>query len=159
MVEQEAPVGASRRLVGIVIHSEKDPAAGGKSQRFQEEGELIGAGGTLDELGDFGTDEDDGLPQGSETLQAEVLKGESDDLVIEPVRSFQQGHVRAPQQAVPVAQHHRIHPPSSQSEQQNKTGEHFRDSCWLLTFLKEIKNTNIKGPTYKIQRHLWWETY
>lgn len=113
-------MGASRRLVGIVIHGEKDPAAGGKSQRFQEEGQLVGAGGTLDELGDFWADEDDGLPEGSETLQAKVLKGKSNDLVIEPVRSFQQGHVGAPQQAVPVAQHHRIHPPCSQSEKRKQ---------------------------------------
>lgn len=79
--------------------------------------------GILDELGNLWADEDDGLSQDSETLSAEVLKGKTDDLVIEPIWPLQQGHIRAPQQAVPVTEHDRIHP-----ERLDRSADRLEDS-------------------------------
>jgi len=89
MVDQQAPVGTPGALVGVVVDGEEDPSARREIQGLQEQGQLVGAGGTLDELGDLWADEGDGLPQDAEALCSKVLKGKADDLVVEPVRSFQ----------------------------------------------------------------------
>lgn len=93
LVEKQAPVGAAGRLVGVVVDSQEDPAPRWQSQRLQEQGKLLLAGGALDKLSDLGAYETDLVAQAPEKLGSEILKGETDDLVVEPVRANQQGHV------------------------------------------------------------------
>lgn len=91
--QQQAPMRAAGRLVGVVVDGQEDQAAGGQTQGLQEECQLLLARGALDELRDFGTNEAGRPVQALEALGGEVLKGEANHLVVQPVRPLQQGHV------------------------------------------------------------------
>jgi len=89
MVDQQAPVGAPGALVGVVVDGQEDQPAGHQVQGLQEYGQLLWTGSTLYELCDLWANKRNGFVQAFEALRGKVLKGKTDDLVIEPVRTFQ----------------------------------------------------------------------
>ena len=76
MVDEQAPVGASSGLVGVVVDSQEHQTAGRQIQGLQENGQLLRTGSTLYKLCDLWAN------------KCNVLKGKTNDLVIEPMRTF-----------------------------------------------------------------------
>lgn len=89
MVDEQAPVGPPGRLVGVVVDSQEDQAAGCQVQGLQENSQLLWTGSTLYKLCDLWANKRDGFTQAFEALRGKVLKGKTNDLVIEPMRTFQ----------------------------------------------------------------------
>ena len=88
MVDEQAPVGAPSGLVGVVVDSQEHQTAGRQIQGFQENGQLLWTGSTLYKLCDLWANKYNGITQAFKAIRGKILKGKTNDLVIEPMRTF-----------------------------------------------------------------------
>lgn len=103
-------MGAPSDLVGVVIDGQEHQRLAGQVQWLEECGYFFLTKGTFNELSHFRADKTNLIVKLLELVVGEVLEGEADDVVVKPVRGFQQGNVRLPQQTVLVTENHRVHP-------------------------------------------------